>query len=468
MSKVFVLGIDGAPPQYVFDKWLDELPNLKKLMDSGAYARIITTVPPSTCSAWPSFFSGKDASQHSIYSYTVRDGFSYTSSRLINSKDVKTEMIWDVLGRFGKKCIIMNVPVTYPIEKEYPNCLMISDFLTPEFNEKSMYPKSFFEEIKKKIPDYMFDVNVGLASYKKEGNDELIEKVYKMTQQSFDIIFDCLKHKEWEMFGAVIIGSDRLEHHFWSYFDETHRYYKGENPYKDVLKDYFIYLDKQLGKILALLPEDTTIIVSSDHGMDKMNCRFNMNDWLIKEGYLVLKKSITKPVKLDMADVDWSKTKAYSVGAYFGRIYFNLEGREPEGIVPIDGYTLLQQELVDKIKLIKDDVGNDMDTKIYLPQEIYSGDYSEEAPDIMIYFDNLLCGVNNDVGNEGFYTWETTKGSDDAGHAPEGAFVISGSNIPHIGDFGWISIYDVAPIIYRMMDVHLPKDVVGKVVQWLK
>ena len=75
MTKVLVLGIDGAPPQFVFGKWLDELPNLKKLVETGAYGRIKSTIPPTTCMAWTAIFSGKDASDFGIYRYNKRDGF---------------------------------------------------------------------------------------------------------------------------------------------------------------------------------------------------------------------------------------------------------------------------------------------------------------------------------------------------------------------------------------------------------
>ncbi len=464
MTKLFLLGIDGAPPQYVFGEWLKDLPNLKKLMQRGLYAKIETTVPPSTCVAWTSLFSGKEPSQHGVYSYTIRDGFAYSASRLVSSKDVRTEMIWEILSKNNLKSIVLNVPLIYPIEKQFPNCHLVSGFLAPDLDEKSIYPISYLEEIKQKIPNYMFDVNVGLASYKTEGKDELIEKVYKMTKQNFDLVFDAIKNKQWNFITCVLIGSDRLEHYFWSYIDKSHRYYKGDTKYKTVLIDYFKYIDTQLGKILEILPDDVNIIVSSDHGMDKMNCRFNMNDWLIKEGYLVLKQKLTEPVKLKMSNIDWSKTRVFSVGAYFARLYFNLEGREPEGIVTLEEYDLLQKEISDKLKLIKDDNGNKMDNKIYLPQEIYHGEFAEESPDIMIYFDNLKCGVNNDVGNEGLYSWATTTGSDDAGHAPLGTFVMAGPATPNLGDIGQISIYDVTPTILSIFGINKSEDFRGRII----
>jgi len=463
-KRVFVFGIDGAPPELIFDKWLDELPNIKKLVEEGFHSKIETTIPPSTCVAWTSFFSGLDPSQHGVYSYTVRDNFEYKGSRLVNSRDVKGEMLWEILSKYNKKTISIGVPLTYPIEnKTSPNFSIVSGFLTPTFNEKSVYPKEFFEEVKNLIPNYSFDVNVGLASYKQTGKEELIEKCYKMTKQNIDLIKHCIKNKEWDLLIGVLVASDRLEHSFWSYIDKTHRYYKGETQYKNLLKDYFIYLDREIGEIVKLLPKNTTIIISSDHGMDKMNCRFNLNDWLIKEGYLVLKEAPPLPQKLKMEDVDWSRTRAFSVGAYFGRIYLNLKGREPQGVVNKEERGELQKEIAGKLKQIKDDKGNEMDNKIFFPENIYSGEFINQAPDLMIYFDNLHCGVNNDVGNTEDYSWATTKGSDDAGHAPLGTFIFYNNKLK--GQKEKINICDVAPTILSELNLPIPEKLNGKKLQ---
>lgn len=468
MNKVFVLGIDGAPPQMVFEKWIEYLPNIKKLMKQGAWGRIESTIPASTCVAWPSFFSGCNPGQHGIYCYNTRNGFSYTPGRLINANDLKVDMIWHKLAKLGKKSFVFNVPITYPIEKEISGCHIISDFLTPELNEKSVSPKGYYEGVKTKFPDYMFDVSVGLSSHRNEKDNELIKKAYRMTTQNFELIFDALKEKDWDFIGAVLLGSDRLEHRFWGYVDASHRYYKGETPYKNVLKDYFIFLDQNIGKIISLLPKDTTIIIASDHGMDKMNCRFNVNEWLIKEKYMVLKQYPSAPTKLDAHNVDWKKTKVFSCDAFFARIYFNLEGREPEGIVPLEDYTSLQKEIVSKLKEIKDDKGNDMDNRFYFPQDIYYGEYAEEAPDIIAYFDNLLCGVNSGVGYASLYSWATAGGSDDAGHAPEGIFIISQNGKKGIGHLPKIRMLDVAPTILDCMSMPLPKEMQGSVIKWSK
>ena len=56
---MFVLGIDGAMPEKIFVEWLEELPNIKKLMGEGSYARLNSTDPPLSITAWSSITTGK-------------------------------------------------------------------------------------------------------------------------------------------------------------------------------------------------------------------------------------------------------------------------------------------------------------------------------------------------------------------------------------------------------------------------
>src|SRR3989338_935758 len=372
MAKVFVLGLDGVPSKLIFEKWKDQLPNITKLMENGCYATLMTSIPPSTIAAWTSLCSGKDPSDFGIYSYTKRVNFEYKENRLINSGDVKCEMIWDIIAKKDMKTIALHVPLTYPVKKI--NGIMVSDFLTPEFNDKCTYPAAFKEEIRKLFGDrYMFDVDVGLASYKSIEKHELLERIFKMTDMNFK------------------------------------------------------FIDVYIGKLAELFKNNKiTFIVVSDHGMAKMDGRINLNDWLIKNGYLAMKKNPLLPIKLNFDDVDWKNTKAFAVGAYFGRIYFNMKNREPEGIVTKNEYNKLQDEIIGKLTKINSDDGRKLDTKFFKSQDVFKGKCKDEAPDMIIYFDNLIWGVNNDIGNSGLYSYKTTKGSDDAGHAPEGIFIMHG------------------------------------------
>jgi len=101
MGKVFLFGIDGTPPELLFEKWAEELPTFKKLREKGIYTRLNSTIPPSTIAAWNSMISGKDTSELGIFSYTYQD--ENGQSRLVSSKNVNCDLMWDILDRNKKK-----------------------------------------------------------------------------------------------------------------------------------------------------------------------------------------------------------------------------------------------------------------------------------------------------------------------------------------------------------------------------
>src|SRR3989338_5733933 len=109
MSKVFVFGIDGMPPQMAFRDYIDELPNLKSLMEKGLYGKIKSTSPPSTILAWSAFCSGRDPGELGVYSYTYRPKDSSEEAGLVNSTMIKQKMVWDILSEKGKRSIVLNV-----------------------------------------------------------------------------------------------------------------------------------------------------------------------------------------------------------------------------------------------------------------------------------------------------------------------------------------------------------------------
>ncbi len=446
MGKVFLFGIDGAPPELIFGKWLEDLPNIKKLMGKGAYAKINSAIPPSTIVAWNSMISGKDTSEIGIFSYTKNK-----EGRLVNSNDIKCRLMWDILDRAGKRSIVLYVPLTYPV-KQINGC-MVSGFMTPGIDSNCVYPERLRDKIKSLgNADIFFDVAVGLAGHKGLDIDTLIKKTYEMTDMQIELLKDLLVKEEWDFFMAVMIGTDRLQHMLWRHFDETHRRFIKDSPHKNALKDYYAYLDKRLGEVLEMLDDDTGVIVTSDHGMIKQEGKININNWLIDQGYLKLKKEITEKTRFSADLVDMDHTIAYGGGAYNARVYIN---KEKVG----EDYERIKKEIADKLKEIPDDKGNPIDTKIYFSEDIYKDDSDPECPDLTIYFDDLRWASNPDLGQEGLYSWKTALGADSAGHSRQGSFVICNGGVLNKGDIGEIEIKQVAPTILKILDVEIPDDI---------
>lgn len=419
MTRLFIFGIDGATPELIFGKWRDELPNIKKLMREGCYREVESSIPPLTCTAWTSFCTGKSSGDHGLFDYLYRKNHEYEASQLISAKDVKYKTFWQILSEKGKKSIILGVPLTWPI-KPFDG-YMITGFMIPGTDREFTYPSELKNEINKFLgKNYIIDI----YNYKNFSKEELKEKVYEMTETQFEVIKYLIQKKEWDLFFAVLIGSDRINHNFWRFFDKKHRKYEPNSKFSDVLKDYYKYLDKKLGEILEILDGDTTVIVCSDHGITRMHSRINLSDWLIKESYLVLKDSV-KECKLKSNMVDWKKTKVFATGCYHGQIFLNLKGREPEGIVKQKECNSLIQELKEKLKLIKGDDGKKLNTKVFLRKKDYDGEARDTAPEMIVYFDNLEYGCNtSNIGNKTLWSPLIASGTDDAVHSKKGIFIM--------------------------------------------
>ena len=275
MTKVLLFGIDGASPELLFGSWLEKLPTIRSLTERGCFGNLHSTVPPITIAAWNSMISGKDPSEIGVFSYTYRD--EQGASKIVSSHNVSTKLLWDILGEHGKKSVALYVPLSYPVRPI--NGCMVSDFLTPSVTSACAYPPTLHDKIKKvKNPDIFFDVVAGLAGHKSLDPATLIKRTYEMTDMQMDISKDLLVHEDWSFFMEVMIGTDRMQHMLWHHFDDTHRRFVFGSPYKNALLDYYIYLDKKLGEILALLDKDTVVIVASDHGMVKQEGKININN----------------------------------------------------------------------------------------------------------------------------------------------------------------------------------------------
>lgn len=405
MAKVFVLGIDGAFPEYIFGGWLDELPNIKKLISEGSFAKMNSTIPPLSVVAWSTIYTGKSPADTGIFEYTYRKNFSYDDIHIVSSKNLHEKTVWQIASEQNKKSVICYLNLTWPI-KPFNGCL-IGDPLSPSGeNIQSTYPEELKEEIKTTLGEFPPSNFSEFRNTSKDSNfrempkDEMIKGVYELTEKHVDIIKYLMQNKPWDFFFGIIGLSDRMNHAFWRYMDKGHRKYEAGSKFETALKDYYKFVDVKLGEMINLLDESTKIIVLSDHGITRMHTRVNLTDWLIKEGYMVLKEPIKEKCEFKLSMVNWSKTKVFAIGAYEGQIFLNLIGREPEGIVEEKDSDILIEEIEEKIKQIKGDDGRFLDTRIFKKKNFLKGKCENIAPDMIIYFDNLQYGCNTTlIGN---------------------------------------------------------------------
>ena len=454
IEKVAIIGLDCAEPSLVFEKWLDDLPNLRRLTQAGLYGNLESCIPPITVPAWTCMAASKDPGTLGIYGFRNRKDNTYEGLRIATNLEVREPRIWDILGRAGKQSITVGVPQTFPIVRPPPGC-QITSFLTPSVESEYTYPPQLKREIAEVVGEYMLDVK----GFRTENKQWLLDQIYEMTDKRFKVCRHLLTTRPWDLFWMVEMGHDRIHHGFWQFMDKAHHRYEPGNPFENAIRDYYVYTDKLIGELLEVMDLETTAVwVVSDHGSKRMDGGFCFNDWLIREGLLVMKEPVSEKRRFNFADVDWSQTKVWGEGGYYGRCFINTVGREPQGTVPESQYESFRDELVAKIEAVPDHEGRPMGTRAYKPQDIYC-QVNNVAPDLVVIFGDLRWRSVGTVGNPDVYTFENDTGPDDANHAQQGMYILSHPSLR--SERRDVSLYDVAPTTLKMMGHPVPDDMCG-------
>lgn len=459
MKKVMVIGLDCAAPQLVFDKWKDDLPNLRSLMEKGVWGKLRSTDPPITVPAWMSMLTSKSPGRLGFYGLRNRADYSYAKMSIPNSAQVKEPTVWEILSKEGKKCIVLGVPQTYPPKPL--NGYLVSCFLTPSTKSDFTYPKEFKAEVEEVTEGYILDCN----NFRTDDKDRILNQIFEMTDKRFKLAKHCLQTKEWDFFMMVEMGTDRIHHGFWKYMDPTHLKHEPGNPYENSIKNYYKFCDERLGELLKIAGPETTVLVVSDHGARKMDGGICINEWLIKEGYLTLKEMPKEPAPVEKCDVDWEKTRAWGSGGYYARLMVNVKGREPQGTVaPGEEYEAFRNELIAKLEALPNHEGKPMQTKVIRPEDVYPI-CENIPPDLFVYFDDLNWRSVGSIGLNEIYTFENDTGPDDANHDWHGIFLMQRPTDDTSVNRTDLDIKDVAPTILHYMDQVIPQDMEGKVIK---
>jgi predicted AlkP superfamily phosphohydrolase/phosphomutase len=462
MAKLLVIGLDCATPQFVFESWRSELPNLDRLMSNGIYGELKSSIPPITVPAWTCMLSSRDPGQLGFYGFRNRKSYQYEELYFANASYNKAKMLWERLGDAGLTSVLIGIPQTYPPKPI--KGMMVGCFLTPDKSCEYTYPGNLKEELDRVADgNYIIDVK----DFRTDDKDRLLDQIYQMTRRRFKAVGHYLKKENWDFFMFVEMGIDRIHHGFWRYQDKEHRLYEAGGPFEDAIRKYYRFVDEEIGKLLGLLDAETSVMVVSDHGAKRMEGAICVNEWLMRKGYLRLKAPVKEPVKLRPEMVDWKQTMAWGEGGYYSRIFFNVRGREPEGLLRPEEYSSFRNKLKAEIEALGDEQGRTIGTKVFLPEEVYRS-VNNIPPDLIVYFGDLDWRANGKVGTGKIHSYENDTGPDDSNHAEKGIFILS-TDSKRLVDAGYsigdkvegLSLYDITPTILELYGLPVPPDMVG-------
>lgn len=492
-GRAVILGLDSATLDLV-EPWVQEgrLPHFQYLMEHGAWGRLESTIPPVTAVAWNTFATGKDPGRHGVFDFVRREEDGY-QIRIVNGANRRAKPFWYILDHQGFNIGIMNMPMTYPPDT-LRNGFMIAGFDAPGFTSDFVRPAHLKETLR--ASGYV----IAPLETTREAWARSLVNSFQVQKDTFLRLKDT---QPWDVLLMVFMQLDAAQHLFW---DEM----VSQDPdYGEIICKLYQMADILLGQLLDEIDENTSLIVLSDHGAGSLQGVVSLNRWLAQEGYLTLKqegfgtqlasnitveiskflkKNLPRPVKdsiktffplQDMAEsfllssrIDWDTTQAFSVGEY-GGVFINLKGREAKGIVAREQYEGLREEIIGKLSSLRDSsTGIPIFQGICRREELYSGPYLAEAPDLVPLWDyryecqsriERITPETEIFMNEGQYIpfTDTVK---TGSHRPEGILFLHGPAIQS-GTIKKAHLQDIIPTLFHIVGCPVPNDMDGRVLR---
>lgn len=472
LPKVIVFGIDGGDPSKLKELFAKgKLPNLAKIAKEGVFTPLDTTVPPMTCPAWPSFYTGCNPGNHGIFDF-IKVNPVKGQVELSGTLDLKKPPIWDIVGRQGLKSLVMSVPVTYP--PTFINGTIISGYPSPNDNAKITYPQNILtKELKERFGRFRINPEV---AYKKGKEKECFENLEKIIESQEKYLLHFGKNNPWDLLIFVTTMVDSSQHWF-----------AGSN--EEYIEKAYEKADKLLGKVVDQLSDkNTTIIVMSDHGFAPLKGSINLNKLFLQKGLLKIKKEPVAQAKyllfrlgltpqdifsiikklglgkmaalvprekrdsaidkfLSFSDVDFENSVCWSAG-HMGQVHISSK------------FKAQSSRVKDLLKdLINPNTNEKVVEEVLDRQQVCKGEHCEKGPDLHIVFKDYayiaypLFLSNNKLFNKPINDYF-------GHHRNPGIFLMnSPQKLPKVEK---ASIYDITPTILKLLNIKIPEGIDGK------
>ncbi len=437
--RVCCIGLDGTPFS-LLNRMLQEgkMPRLAEIASRGSLRPMSSVYPWVSSVAWTTIQTGVNPARHGIFGFIDRDPATLKSFIPLANRR-RFPALWDEAGRRGKKVVVMNVPVTYPVRPV--NGILTAGFLAPRLNEKAVYPPSFLPALKRR--KYRIDADPEIA---RRDRDQALEDINDALSKRLDTFLYLLDSQPWDLFMGVIMETDRLHHFFF-------RQMEGGHPvYAPAFFKIYRQIDRFLGKVARRLGNKDGLVLLSDHGFCSIRKEVFYNHWLARQGWLKLSNSAQGPTRL--TDLHPASV-AYSLDP--GRIFINLKGREKDGrVLPGSEYESVRREIIQAAESLLDpENGRPMVRKAYRREEIYDGPFLEEAADIIL-------APHDGYDPKGALLKDSLTGQDEmmvGMHTYDDAFVFVAGNDGQDGSTA--NVLDVAPTILDLLGIEPPGELEG-------
>lgn len=405
-KRVLVIGWDGVDWK-ILQPMLDEglLPNLKALMERGAYGDCLSTIPHHSWCAWPSFMTALNPAGHAVFD--ILEHKPGVSRRFpITYHSIKAPTVFEDFSHANKTSLALNIPLTFPTPKIKGK--VVAGGVLPAARSYT-YPTELQQELDQYAP---FPVNGMSWTTFRNRPEAFLEECAEITakrQKSFEYLLDTT---EWDFATVVYVSTDRIQHCLMEYIHPEHPAYPemSQTAVAKQCRGLYQQLDDGLARLLERTTDDDLVMFMSDHGhqactrcatMDRVlehygflefgrgSMAFNLIRWgpgrrIARRLYDIFK--LHGKISIPASPIDWSKSRAYTSIVSTGEgVSVNLKGREPEGIVDPADYEKVRDELYEKLSGWRDPkTGLAPIARVYRKEEVMHGAFFDTAPDLLL------------------------------------------------------------------------------------
>jgi predicted AlkP superfamily phosphohydrolase/phosphomutase len=403
-KKALIIGIDGVPfgltTRMMEQGYMKEL---QRICDRGyAIHKMRASYPDISSVSWTSFMTGANPAEHGIFGFTDLKPGSY-DLYFPNSRDIKAPTFWQKLKEQGKvnRTLVLNIPNTYPA---FPiDGLMVSGFVAIDFN-KAVYPPSYITHLQRM--GYIIDVDLMKVREDRDAfYQDLVDSIAIRQNASIRLITE----EEWDISVICVTETDRLHHFFYDKNDTIifQDFYKRVDSF---IANIYRTFEKKYGK-------DFLFLVLSDHGFTEQIAEVNLNVFLKDKGYLVTDESREYYEKIDTGTIAFAMDP--------GRIYIHHEKKFPRGHVKSSEVKQVKDRVKDALLSLTDFRGTKVMRDILDKENIYSGPYSDNAPDL-ICISNAGYDLKGNLRKKEIFSSDIFKGM----HTGDDATLIAPRSIP--------------------------------------
>lgn len=478
--RVIVLGWDSATFD-VIDPLVHDgrLPALAALIETGWRAPLRSTWPPMTDCAWTSAFTGRDAGGHGIIGSWYRAPGSY-ECRYFSSRDRRAPAVWELAEE--ARHLVWNVPMTFPPEP-VPGAMVAgygappgSQITEPKDLQRKLADRWALDDLLDRAPHGSLEVFLNDLLRGLEAQAEALP--WAIRETGADAVY------------AVWPHIDRAQHFFWRFRDSDH-------ALAGAVDRVYEAMDRATASVMEAFP-DADVIVVSDHGAGPLYGDLNLGAWLVDRGAAsygpgsrrsilstiawgmppslrragrriapgLARRAMAAKLAGQLAPFDWTQTQAFF--GFHSDLWLNLDGREPNGIVPPSEAESVLNELSEALLAIEDPkTGARVIAGVHRRDEIYSGPQAHLAPDLVL--DTWSAGYRVAPGREAsddvVISPEALAGvreSWSADHRPLGVFIAAGPRFEQ-GSSDELALYDICPTTLALLQAPVPEGLNGAV-----